>query len=121
VPGGLAGQSLLQAPSPDRTVYSESFPGLLFVQLNKRFDGMKRAAFRGSSKVITWTKGGTEFYDLAGDPAERRNLYDPGKESAAALEAQLASWTKTAPAPSRVAPRVENSNLQRLRSLGYAQ
>ncbi len=120
-PGVLHGQSLLRPLPAERTVYSESFPGLLFVQLNKRFDGVKRAAISGSSKLITWTKGRPEFYDLSRDPREIQNLYEPGKEPSPTLASQLTVWAKTAPAPLHTRNRVDPASLQRLKSLGYAQ
>ncbi len=119
-PAGVQGRMINDAAAPDRQVYSEAYGGpLTVITGHHRFRGVKRAVFSGSSKLIVWTNGSPELYDLASDPEETRNLY--GRGESAALETRLAAWRAQASAERSPAPVRTRPNLDNLKSLGYVQ
>ena len=63
-----------------------------------RYTRPRCAAYQGSSKLLyDPVRGEHELYDLAADPGEARNLYDPAGAPARALEAALAAFEEGLP------------------------
>jgi arylsulfatase A-like enzyme len=121
IPAGVQGRSLRLPRNDADVVYSEAFPPPSATVLNPRFRGFRRAMFAGSWKLITWTQGPSEFYDLAADPGETRNLYRSDDPRAAALVDRLKEWAAPAPRNIDQSSRPDKSTLEKLKSLGYAQ
>jgi arylsulfatase A-like enzyme len=116
----LQGRSLLQpAAAEDLVVYSQGTRSGLVGVGNPRFNGLRRAAFAKSLKLIAWTAGPSELYDLATDPTEQHNIYrlDPRTTK---LSERLRHWVTTMP-PRRAPTKIDRSNAERLKSLGYIQ
>jgi len=122
IPPGLQGQSL-RSPRDEQS-------GAVFAQTgprrderdNARLRGTRRAARSSQFKLILWSDGPPEFYDLASDPGERDNRYRPDNPQAALLMAQLKAWEATPrrkPLPSN--KPADKTTLQKLKSLGYVQ
>ncbi len=70
-------------------------------------------------KLISGTAGKRELYDLAADPQETRDLYDPEHPVVKALEAKLKRWLSRVERAEPLQP--DRDTLQRLKSLGYTQ
>jgi len=108
---------LTAAPGADRGVYVETIATLTrhgFAPLL----GLRRLA----DKYIDAPR--PEYYDLAADPGETRNLVEelPGKAAAARdrLDSMTASWERPDEALRRVSP-LEAEQAERLAALGYVQ
>jgi arylsulfatase A-like enzyme len=115
----LQGRSLLQ-PTPDGVVYSQAARNALLGLGNPRFAGLRRAIVSGSMKLILWTAGPPELYDVASDPTEQHNLYNAQDPQAIELRRRLESWIAAMPRPS--APHIlDKTTQERLKSLGYVQ
>lgn len=121
-PAGLQGRSLHTADEPGSApVFTESRAAGDGFQ-SPHLNGMKRAAFAGSWKLITWSGGSPELYDLAADPSEAENRFSSGNSAGTALSARLQMWTATIPLQ-RPATGVQPNPalIRRLKSLGYVQ
>jgi arylsulfatase A-like enzyme len=121
LPGDLQGQSLRTPRQPDSVVFTEARPTGTWFKV-PRLSGTRRAIFQGSSKLILWSGGPSEMYDLAADPAETHNQFQQNEAAAASLASRLQGWT--ASAPQRSVPDLKPPDpavLKRLRSLGYAR
>jgi arylsulfatase A-like enzyme len=121
LPAGVQGRSLRSPGSDSDTVFSEAFPPPSASVLNPRFRGFRRAIFAGSWKLIAWTQGPPELFDLATDPGETRNLYRTDDPRAAALVDQLQKWASPAPQNFDQPIKQDKSTVEKLKSLGYAQ
>jgi arylsulfatase A-like enzyme len=88
-------------------------------------EGRWSAVRRGDHKLIRIpTRDGLRYeaYDLADDPSERRNLYDPVADTD--LTAMLDAWfeDQLASAPQRPGSgHVDSDTLRELRALGYSE
>jgi hypothetical protein len=71
-------------------------------------------------KLILWTAGPPELYDLASDPGEQHNLYKPDDPQAMELRRHLESWISAMPHPN-ARYSVDHLSGERLKSLGYIQ
>ncbi len=119
IPGGLDGASLLPlaagAGGGERLVYSESLYPLLHYGW-----APLRAARRGGVKYIEAPQ--PELYELATDPAERRNVVRTQREAATQLQEGLAvlrERLEAAAAAGAAAADLDESTLASLRALGY--
>jgi arylsulfatase A-like enzyme len=121
-PPGLQGSSFLERGNdPSRVVYSSATGLPSFSQENRRFKGTRRAIFSGSWKLITWTQGPPELYDLASDPQEKQNLYSPENAQAKELSQRLDAWIATIPHQKTSPSKLDPATRERLKSLGYVQ
>jgi arylsulfatase A-like enzyme len=119
-PAGVQGKSLRLPRRESDAVFAES-QTTSGVELSPRFRGIRRAILTGDLKLETWTVGPPELYDLSVDPGEEHNLYTPGNPRAAALLSRLASWTASIPRLPDDPPKPHTIDIERLKSLGYAQ
>jgi arylsulfatase A-like enzyme len=123
VPPELPGRNLRSLSGRDSgVVFAESEPR---VDLRKdvRLRGARRAVLNGDWKLIDWTAGPPELYNLADDPGELHNLYRPEDAVGAMLQARVSAWASSMPRttqPRAVKP-VAPAVLNKLRSLGYAK
>jgi arylsulfatase A-like enzyme len=119
---GLQGQSLRSPRDANSVpVFTEARTMDPYFQVPP-MRGVRRALFAGPLKLITWSDGSPELYDLNADPSEAHNLFRPGDPSAAALVASMTAWTATIPRQiSRSGPRPDPATIERLKSLGYIQ
>jgi len=99
-PKDLPGRNLMEPASESDAVYARASSVTPTIP---RFQGIRRTIVSGSLKLITWTQGPPELYDLASDPSEEHNLYQPGDPRAEGLLHSLANWETGAPPPA-VAP-----------------
>ena len=121
VPPGLQGESFRSPRRDDSAAVFTDSSTIGYQQAYPRLRGVRRAVFSGPLKLIVWTAGDPEFYDLNADPGELNNLYRPGDPRAAPLMARLNAWIATIPRkPSQSRP-IDKDTLQKLRSLGYVQ
>ncbi len=119
-PERLSGRNLLDPESrAGRALLGESYPLPIFVSLHPRFRRVDRAVIEWPYKLIRGTAGTRELYDLAGDPQEKRNLYDSHPATVETLDAELKRWIGRAHRAQPLQP--DRDTLQRLRSLGYTQ
>jgi arylsulfatase A-like enzyme len=119
-PAGAQGKTLRSPRSGEtEAVYSEATTDPALDGLNPRFRGIRRAIFSDFSKLIVWTAGPSEFYDLAADPHETHNL--SGDPRAAALANRFAEWLASMPRQLARPAKPDKSSVERLKSLGYAQ
>jgi arylsulfatase A-like enzyme len=116
----IQGRSLLRPADGNLAVYSQGTRNPLMGVGNPRFAGLRRAIYSGSMKLILWTAGPPELYDLSSDPTEQHNLYKPGDPRATELRRRLESWISAMPRLN--APHsLDKLNGERLKSLGYIQ
>lgn len=120
-PPGLQGQTLQLRSQSARAVYAEANTSLFNLKRNPVFRGLRRAIITDSWKLITWTDGPPELYDLAADPNETHNLYKAGDDHAAELVGQLTAWAAAAPKQVERPRKLDKDSVERLKSLGYAQ
>ncbi len=121
VPEGMQGLDLRgMNGAGSRNVISESFRNAMFVDWNRRFNRTETSMVSGRMKLIVSTAGKRELYDLAVDPQERTNLATTA-DAGADIERQLAAWMKSVTPKARAIGNAGDINLQRLKSLGYAQ
>ncbi len=118
LPTDIQGVSLAGAdPDAHRMVVSQSYPAAGAGRISRRFARVQTAVLSGYYKLIHSTNGEPELYDLAADPEEESNLYEPGHPVAAALAAALVFAGSADPAEDTSEPAPEA--LERLKSLGY--
>jgi hypothetical protein len=72
-------------------------------------------------KLITWTAGPPELYDLAVDPAEQHNLYTLDNPRALDLSQRLEKWIAAMPRHNTQPRKLDRATSERLKSLGYVQ
>jgi arylsulfatase A-like enzyme len=120
-PPGLQGESFRSPRSEDSGVVFTDSSTLGYQKAYPRLRGVRRAVFSGPLKLIVWTAGDPEFYDLGSDPGELNNQYHPGDPRAAALMARVNEWIATIPRRSSQSRPIDKVTLQKLRSLGYVQ
>lgn len=123
VPGGVQGRNLLSpSNSGSSTVFAEGVAAQDSYS-NSRLRGLRRAVLTGPWKLITWSDGAPELYNLADDPGELHNLYPSDKPVASELQTRLTLWARAIPhrgAP-RHHPAIDPADVERLKSLGYIQ
>jgi arylsulfatase A-like enzyme len=136
-PKGVTGtEKLFQVPASDlRCAFSEfRFPMHLLLTARLRDDNagllVEQRAVRDRTHKLIWkSRGALEFYDLASDPLEMKNLYTADNEQAQAIERELFEWmhsdipqVPSGPEDRRLSPK-ENTRsiIERLRTLGYVK
>jgi arylsulfatase A-like enzyme len=120
-PAGLHGKALRHAqPSDSAAVFAVARPGVPGKK-NSKIQGARNVIVSGAMKLIAWTAGPSEMYDLSADPEEKHNLYSPGDPRAVELNERLSKWVASAPPLKRNAGKADKSAIERLRSLGYTQ
>jgi arylsulfatase A-like enzyme len=120
--GPLQGRSLLQpAGDPGSVVFSRGTKASLLGPGIPRLNGLRRAIFSGPWKLITWTAGTPELYDLAADPDEEHDLYTPDDRNAADLSKRLDDWVAAMPRQQPRRTKLDKPSQERLKSLGYVQ
>jgi arylsulfatase A-like enzyme len=121
-PAGLQGKTLLLPRTGGSEIYSEAVSPVSSMSLsNPRLRGFRRGIFAGTQKLITWTEGPPELYDLATDPDETHNQYRNGDPHATALANRLAAWVAASPRNLDQPGRADRGSVEKLKSLGYAQ
>ena len=120
VPPGVSGRSLVEPrPSGSRIVISESFPSAQRARIHERFDRLARAIVDGRHKLIWFSDGHRELYDLAADSNESANMSGEAQETADSLEARLAAWLDSIEIAGPTDVELDKAAAQRLRALGY--
>jgi arylsulfatase A-like enzyme len=112
-PPGVQGHSLRNAGAPHE-IFARSSD-------TSQPGSVRRAIFSGSLKLIQFTGRSPELYDLASDPGELHNLYQPGVPQTVELERRLAAWRASAPRPPAANGKLSPSSIEALKSLGYVQ
>jgi arylsulfatase A-like enzyme len=120
LPPGLQGRPLSSPRSESDVVYGEAH-AIGDHDRNARLRGVRRAAFTTSAKLILWSGGPPEFYNLAADPGESQNRYDAKDPAVASLEASLTAWTAAIPKQLSKPTKLDKESVDRIRSLGYIQ
>ncbi len=122
LPSDLQGRSLqLPQPKDAAPVYSQAGAMGRVAPSYPRFRGARQAMFAGPWKMIAWTEGPPELYDLAADPGETHNLYRADDAHAKALVDRLSAWVAAAPRQFDAPGKLDKSSFEKLKSLGYAQ
>jgi arylsulfatase A-like enzyme len=119
-PQGISGRSLRNSRTDEDAVFAEAW-AIGKQDANPRLRGARRAIYAGGWKLIVWTAGQPELYDLAADPAESRNLYQSGDPRAAELTKRISAWIASIPNIVVKPGKVDKSTLDRIRGLGYTQ
>jgi arylsulfatase A-like enzyme len=121
-PSDLQGRSLRLPRTKDAApVYSQAEAMGRVAPSYRRFRGVRHAMFIGSWKLITWTEGAPELYDLAADPDETHNFYRADDPHDKALADRLSAWVAAAPQKFEEPAKLDKSSFEKLKSLGYAQ
>ena len=123
-PRGLQGRSLRSPRERDSGIVFADSSARRDLSGNSRLRGSRRAIFSGDRKLIVWTAGPPELYDLAADPNELHNLYQPADPSGTALMARIHTWVAAIPPRPNSAQSVkpmDKSTLDKLKSLGYVK
>jgi arylsulfatase A-like enzyme len=120
VPENVQGQSLRRPMDPGRVIIAESFLDDHLRRLHRRTDLVQRALYQGRWKLIGSTSGKRELYDVAADPSESRDLFNPDEAASQECSATLDRWVRIIPAR-RITPRMDQQTKARLKSLGYIQ
>jgi iduronate 2-sulfatase len=119
-PAGLQGRSLRSPRAGSDFVFSEAH-AIGEHDRSIRMRGVRRAAFTASAKLIMWSSGPPEFYNLTIDPGESQNRYDPNDPVVASLQNSLATWAATMPKQLSKPTKMDKETVDRIRSLGYIQ
>ncbi|HLH41455.1 MAG TPA: sulfatase [Bryobacteraceae bacterium] len=120
-PLGLQGRNLKEAQAADSDAIFASARALFPSKKSRKIQGTRRAVLSGTLKFIQWTAGASEMYDLAADPEEKTNLYAANDPRAIELQRRLERWTAAAPALRDGSQKLDDSVIERLKSLGYVQ
>lgn len=120
-PAGLQGRSLLSPGVEGKAVVYARATSMLNLKRYPRFRGVRMALFSGNWKMIEWTKGPPELYDLASDPEEQHNLYRSDDPVSAGLTARLSEWVASMPRQTEPSRKPDKATMERLKSLGYLQ
>jgi arylsulfatase A-like enzyme len=115
------GRSLLKSSPEEITVFSRGTLSPDFGRGNPHFSGLRRAIFSGDLKLIQWTTGSPELYDLSSDPQEQHNLYTNENTGARELTSRLDRWVASFPHLTSGTRKIDPSATERLKSLGYVQ
>jgi arylsulfatase A-like enzyme len=118
---GIQGQSLNLPRTGSAAVFTEARAMGSQQTDNPRFRGVRRAIFSGSSKLIAWSHGPSEFYDLVADPGELRNKFATDDTRQSELAAQLTQWISAIPKITEPVRKLDKPSMERLKSLGYTQ
>jgi arylsulfatase A-like enzyme len=118
---GCPQPQLLRLPRPDSAVVFSEARAIGDHEKSARLRGVRRAVFSGSSKLITWSAGSPEFYDLSADPGESANHYRPDDPVASSLMARMIAWTAAIPRQLPNPAKLDKSSMERIKSLGYVQ
>jgi len=113
VPASMEGHSLLTASTSSEDIYSES------IYPQKHFDSSALASLRsGRYKYIEAPQ--PEFYDLAEDPDETKNLYTTRESLASAYRERLRRFEQgRQPSAKQAAAALSPEVIERLHALGY--
>ncbi len=126
IPPDLDGISLVAAWNESQDAVP---PRVLFSEADFVFDPETKVKARGSRRTARdgrfrlhydVSTGERQLFDLSRDPMERRNVISERADEASALFEQLAIFLRQDPVYSET-PRLSAEELERLRSLGYAQ
>jgi arylsulfatase A-like enzyme len=115
-PKHLAGRT----PKPE-FVLSETRPCGDEFENHTRFQRVERALFSGSWKFIWSTAGKRELYDLKADPAEARSLFTQEVKKSRELQALLNKWVQQSRSQTSDPAKLNQEEIERLKSLGYVQ
>ena len=122
LPEGVQGVSMLSAE--ERDLIAVSYPRETLAALRPELDRTQWVFYRNGSKLIEYSDGTYELYDLDRDPAEQQDLAPSDAalvhELRAALLAVREEIPVSAPRPAEVG-ELDEMTLERLRSLGYAE
>jgi arylsulfatase A-like enzyme len=117
-PGRLQGRDLRVMRGQSDTIFAAATS--TEPSKNPNITGIRRAVFSGSLKLVAWTGGSSELYDVASDPEEKRNLYRSDEPRAVHLSRILAEWVAQMPHERAQPATVDPEVMRRLKSLGYA-
>jgi arylsulfatase A-like enzyme len=120
LPNNFHGKSLRLPRSDSDVVFSEA-RAIGDHAKTARLGGTRRAIFSSSVKLITWTAGPPEFYDLVADPNESANRYESTDPVVASLMTRLSAWTSAIPRQLPNPAMLDRSAMERIKSLGYVQ
>jgi arylsulfatase A-like enzyme len=121
-PASLQGRSLARRQSGESSVVFALSEAPSSAHGNPKLRGSRQAVLEDSQKLIVWTNGPPELYDLALDPGERHNLYQPDDPRAADLSKRLTAWISSMPRPvQRNSHNLDKETIEKLKSLGYVQ
>lgn len=120
VPDGIDGEVL---PDIDHPVVIEQPPNSILSQYGERFLVSYRGIYDGDWKLIAFTDGSSELYNLDVDPLETENVVSEHPEIAARLMRALTDFLDSVPRDAAgVEPAVVDEDaLDQLRALGYAE
>ncbi|MFQ5740492.1 MAG: sulfatase-like hydrolase/transferase [Acidobacteriota bacterium] len=120
VPKVLQGRNLAnEGRGAPRTILSESFQNGLIQFWIPRLQRVQQALFSGTEKLIVSTSGQRELFDLATDPDEQNNLFDPGDQETARMLSELQERLQESASSRGVDRPPDKVTIERLRSLGY--
>jgi arylsulfatase A-like enzyme len=118
---GMQGRSLHGIPRGESEAVFAQADTSAWDSRNPMLRGTRRAIISGNLKLITWSNGQSELYDLAADPGEIHNIYSTTDPRTSDLAKRLSDWVAAIPRPSPKPQKLDRSVMERLRSLGYTQ
>jgi arylsulfatase A-like enzyme len=122
VPQELQGRSLSHAvPADSDTVFADASPLAPLKMRSSKMRGSRQVVLSGSLKLIAWSAGLPEMYDLSVDPEEKCNLYSARDPRAIALSGRLERWAAAMPSLEHGSKQLDERVIERLKSLGYTQ
>ena len=121
MPASVGGRALID-PRPASAHPVGAYAELFSASSDPSAATQQRAVIAGTQKLIVWTNGTTEAYDLASDPGETRTGNVPHGDQVAlhARLGQFAPRTGTAAANAEEIP-LDEATKARLRALGYGR
>jgi arylsulfatase A-like enzyme len=120
-PGPLQGRSLLQRQATGSDVVYARAESPSWASENPKLRGIRHAVYEGSTKLILWTNGPPEYYDLTTDPGEEHNLYKADDPRVTEMSQRLMAWAASMPQPAHNSRSLDKTTLEKLKSLGYVQ
>jgi arylsulfatase A-like enzyme len=118
-PVRLQGQSLRSARAASDAIFAEARAFGEQQTSVPRLQGWRRALIAGPWKLVVWSRGVSELYDLDNDPNELKNLYRPDDPRSAQFTARMNAWVGSIPPQQQAPSKLDKATEAQIESLGY--
>jgi arylsulfatase A-like enzyme len=118
-PVRLQGQSLRSARAASDAIFAEARAFGEQQTSVPRLQGWRRALIAGPWKLVVWSRGVSELYDLDNDPNELKNLYRRDDPRSAQFTARMNAWVGSIPPQQQAPSKLDKTTEAQIESLGY--
>jgi len=116
-------------PCPECEIFAENFRPLYYISKLKktcrgkdfsRLDRRQKAVISANYKFIWDSRGDHQFFSLAADPAENRNLFSEQNENLLQMKKKMANFILASQAYNASStPQIDPETLEALKAIGY--